>query len=153
MKDDRIISEVEDRVPETSTKRRAKLVAERIPVYKQQALTYLEQEPGFKYRYVNDRPGRIQKFLRAGWELVKGDVADTYTGKGRSEASTQGSHIERITNPNGLHKNDILMRIPLDIYLEDQKEKEKQLDASEEDIDPTGQLRRARKLSSKFNNT
>lgn len=151
MKDDRIINDAEDRRPETSTSRENKLKKERIPLYKQQALVYTDKEPGWHYRFVNDEPGRINKFLKAGWELVKGDVEDTYSGKGRKEASSQGSYIKRIVDPNHIYADGYLMRIPLELWQEDQKFKDAQLDRIEEDLDAGGQLTIARKLGNRAN--
>lgn len=148
MTDTPIISDIEERIPETSTKRKVNLEKERIPIYKQQALVYSTQEPGWKYRMVNDTPGRIQKFLRAGWELVKGNVADTYSGTGRKEeTSASGSHISRIVDPDNIYKDGYLMRIPMEKWLADQKAKEDILQKNEEElVDGEGRLTVARKL-------
>lgn len=151
MQDDRIIPTIEDRKPETAATRAAKLKKERVPLYNQKALMYTDKEPGYTYRMVNDTPGRIQRFLKAGWELVKGAVEDTYSGKGRKEASSQGSYITRTVDPNHQYSEGHLMRIRTELYEQDQLAKEAALDRLEEELDANGKLTIARQLGPRAN--
>lgn len=126
---------------------------DRTPLYKQSAVTLKNRDPLFHYRLVNDTPGRIASFLQAGWEIVEGDNSETYSGKGRSEATQKGTMMTRRVN----ERNDApchdayMMRIPKELYEEDQKAKEKGWDQVEAEIDSTGELKKARILGPRAN--
>lgn len=138
-------AEVENRKPEAALTTEIK---ERVPLYKQNALDFFHREPGYRYRYVNDSYGRIDRFLRAGWAIVEGNAGDTYSGKGRSDIEGQkGSQIWRVVNfdKEAVTKNAVLMRIQEEFYNEDQKAKaDRVLEKEKENLDPTGKLMSAR---------
>lgn len=153
MKDDRINDEMEVRVPETAITREVELKKERKPMYEQNSLTYLKKDPNYRYREVNDTPGRIERYLAAGWEIVKGTVTDTYTGKGRKETAQQGSAVRSRVNPGQEHQFGILMRIPINLWNEDQAAKEKRRSDHEKAIlkDAANELHKARILGPRAN--
>jgi hypothetical protein len=79
-------------------------------------------EDGFQYRVINDRwkkePGRVQRALSAGWELVEHERSGENVG----------------TNEDGSEVKGVLMRIPQELYDEDQAVKNKALDEVDEQI-------------------
>lgn len=102
----------------------------RVPLHKRNTIKS-EGRPGFVRRIVNNTPGRIQAFLDAGYEVVTDgtEVGDPATGlsKGTSSASTRqvGGGIE-----------GVLMEIPVELYNEDQAEKQDLVDRTEQAILP-----------------
>ena len=94
------------------------------------------QDPNYVYRWVNDTPGRLQRFKDAGYEPV---VSDAEVGtKTVDRNSKLGSVITR--NVGGV-LTAVLMRIPKEWYDEDQAAKQTQIDESdkmlraEQDVD------------------
>jgi len=101
----------------------------RIPVGGRRDITSVDTTPeGYIDRWVNDNPGRIEKFKRAGYELVESaEVGDS---------SVDGTH-----NENGVVSRDMgkgvtayLMRQRKDYFLADQAEKQKIVDETEESL-------------------
>jgi hypothetical protein len=144
-------NEMQDRVPETAISRDVEERKERKPMYEQNSLTYFKKDPNFRYRSVNDVPGRVERFQAAGWEIVKGNVQDTYSGKGRKEATQQGSAIRSRVNPGQEHQFGIIMRIPINLWEKDQKVKEAKRIEQEKFIDAEGKLNKARILGPRSN--
>jgi hypothetical protein len=152
MTDKKEESLLEDRSREDGLSRE-KMRKDRTPLYKQSAVTLKNRDPLFHYRLVNDTPGRIAAFLEAGWEIVEGDKNETYSGKGRSEGAQDGSLMKRRVN-EGLTApchNAYVMRIPKEFFAEDQEEKNRRNEELIEDIDPSGEIRRAIILGSRAN--
>lgn len=89
-------------------------------------LTVSNQDPNYYYRWVNDTPGRIQRFLDGGYEIVNHDtdVGDRMVDSG-SKIGTA------VTRQVGGAIQAYLMRIPLEWYNEDQEAKMEQIDALE----------------------
>lgn len=88
---------------------------ERIPFGMPQRKFNCPENDGFHYRIFNDgwaaEPGRIQRAKLAGYEIVEG-----------AEPIPVGS------NENGTAIKGILMRIPQELYDQDQKAKQKEVD-------------------------
>lgn len=135
------------------TNREDKLRAERVPLHKQNTLTLLNPDKNFAYRWVNDTYGRIEAFKCAGWEIVEGDIQHTYSGKGREIETQRGSQIWRTVNKkhDAPSKEAVLMRIPIEIFNEDQANKMEKIDADEKRIDPDGVVRKAQLMGSHVN--
>ncbi len=85
-----------------------------------------EQKDGFKRRFVNEDPDRIQMFLDAGWTLVTdgSKAGDSQVGEARRLGSATGK-------PVGGGKTAVLMEIPEEYYQEDAAAKEKKIKATE----------------------
>jgi len=100
---------------------------ERIPVSgKRDVLTFKNRSPGFEYRVVKDKPGRIDRFLDGGYEIV---THPTEVGDKRvATPAPEGSPV-KISLGHGEH--GYLMRIPEEFYKEDQKRKQDDIDATE----------------------
>lgn len=110
----------------------------RVPLHAQRVLDVDNKDPNFEYRVVNELPGRIDKFLKAGWETVSGDVSTSDAGRVQ-DASQLGSVTRRVVNKSARAdaQTAILMRIPKEYYDEDQLAKQRQVDEKEASFDPT----------------
>ena len=95
-------------------------------------LTVKNLDPNYHYRIVNDIPGRIQRFLDAGYEIVPN--VDQIGDKVVDNGSKLGSAVTKKVGGNLV---GVLMRIPLDWYKEDQVAKQEQIDALELTMRPT----------------
>jgi len=122
----------------------------RVPLHLQQTLSYFDREPGFTYRFVNDNHGRISNFLKAGWEIVEGDSSSTFSGKGREVETQKSSQVWRTVNrgTDASTRDAVLMKIPTELYEEDQTAKVSQVAANEARLDPDGKLKSARRFGS-----
>ena len=89
-------------------------------------LAVRDQDPNYVYRWVNDTDGRLEKFKAAGYEAVTADVEVGTKSVDRN--SKLGSVI---TKSVGGKLTAVLMRIPKEWYVEDQKAKQNQLDAQD----------------------
>lgn len=94
---------------------------ERIPFGVPQSKLHSPSGDGYHYRVFNDNwrrePGRIQRALDAGYEVVK-----------NFESLAVG------TNDDGSEIKGVLMRIPQELYDEDQKLKQKEVDKVDQAI-------------------
>jgi len=94
---------------------------------KRDVLTVSNKDPNYEYRWVNDTPGRIQRFMDGGWEVVN---HDTEVG---GEAVDKGSRLgSAVTKSVGGIMTAVLMRIPKEWYDEDQVAKQEAIKALEE---------------------
>ena len=90
----------------------------RIPVGAGNKLEFSGKDPNYAYRIVNDNPGRLQMFLQAGYEFCTTETRES--DKGAAEA---GSTDTRIVADAGRGVKGYLMRIPKELYDEDQANK------------------------------
>lgn len=86
----------------------------------------LDQE-NYEHRWVNDVEGRLPMFLQGGWEFV--DQNGNPVGDGGVDNSTGTS--SRFSKGVGRGVTAYLMRIPKDLYLEDQARKEQDIKEKE----------------------
>ena len=103
----------------------------RRPLHAQNKLSF-EARPGYYRRIVNDAPGRIQKFLDAGYTVVQDD--STVINEASTGQAGLGSAVKRHV---GGGQYGVLMEIPLEFYKEDQEAKEVLLRRKEADIKPS----------------
>lgn len=124
-------------------------IKERVPLDEQGLLDYYDTDPGYVYRFVNDSPGRIDRFLRAGWVLEEGDTLSTYRKKGAGLESQKSSGIWRTVNykPNARCKEAVLMKLPKELYDEDQMRKIDRLSTLQDEIDQKGVIVQNQRLS------
>jgi hypothetical protein len=151
IKDD-IRSMIENRNREEN--REIKLKAKRIPMYEQNSLTFFDKDPNFAYRWVNDTYGRINSFQLAGWSFVEGDNSRTFSGKGREVENQSSSVMSRTVNSQGDNapcRIAYLMKLPIELYEEDQKVKMAKIDADEKRIDPGGEIRKKQMMGTRIN--
>lgn len=101
----------------------------RVPVGARRDITAVKDTPeGYVDRWVNDNPGRIQKFRDAGYEFVpKASVGDS---------GVDGTHNEDgvVSRDMGKNVTAYLMRQRKDYFQEDQAEKQKLVDQTEESM-------------------
>lgn len=106
---------------------------ERIPVSgPRDILTISDKDPNYEYRWVKDLPGRIQRFLDGGWEIV---VHEAQAGQRTVDSGSRlGSALTRQDGGFTL----VAMRIPVEWYKQDQESKQKELDALEDSLRADG---------------
>jgi hypothetical protein len=99
---------------------------DRVPVCYGNKLEFTCNDPAYIYRIVNDTPGRLDLFLRAGYEFTyEGDRA---ADKGAAETSQLDTRIS-VDAGGGLKA--YRMRISKKFYNEDQEAKLKTIEANE----------------------
>lgn len=110
---------------------------QRTPLHKQRALTATHRE-GWERRYVNESPDRIESYMLAGWTPVMDKNANSSDERAQSE-SQLGSVVRKVVNKdiNSSCRTAILMEIPKELYDEDQKDKQKEIDRIEASYDPS----------------
>jgi len=101
----------------------------RIPIGGRRNLTGVNDTPdGFVDRWVNDNPGRIERFKRAGYETVQAaSVGDSGVDSSHAKAGI-------VSRDMGQGVTAYLMRQRQDYFSDDQAAKQKDVDASEETI-------------------
>jgi hypothetical protein len=102
----------------------------RIPLGKRDRISF-RTEDGYHYHLINDKDGRLQKAIEGGYEHVESDknLGDAAVGT----AKKVGKYVSM---PVGNGVTGYLMRIKQEWYDEDQKEKQKVVDASERAMKP-----------------
>ena len=89
-------------------------------------LTVIEKDPNYVYRWVLDKPGRVQRFVDAGYEIVN---HETEVGQSTVDRGSRlGSAVTYSTGGSVL----VLMRQRREWYNEDQDAKQRDLDALEQ---------------------
>lgn len=101
----------------------------RVPVGGHRDITAVKDTPdGYVDRWVNDNPGRVEKFKRAGYEHVE--------SAGVGDSNVEGTHSEDgvVSRDMGKGVTGYLMRQRKDYYTEDQAAKQEIVDATEESL-------------------
>jgi len=102
--------------------------AERVPVSEgRNVLTVKNPDPNFKYRFVNDDEDRVEMFKRGGWIPVGKNEEDTEDAVANTADSTSSVKEKYV----GGGKKAILMKLPKDLYDEDQARKQARIDELE----------------------
>ncbi len=112
----------------SSEEARADSRPKRIPVSGQRdILTVPNMDPAYVYRWVNDEPGRIAKFLEASYEFVpvEGQVGDATVDSSHSIESAVSKTVKRTGG------QAYLMRIRKEYYDEDFLAKMQKIDDGE----------------------
>jgi len=107
-----------DRLNERKSKMR-----KRVPL-KDQNVIFASQKAGFKRRVVADRPGRLRAFETAGYTFVYKKDEPDYQSYGSSRDETGG----KVTFHLGNGEIGYLMEIPLELWEEDQRAKQADID-------------------------
>jgi hypothetical protein len=92
----------------------------RVPVSQRNILTVKGKDPNYEYRVVNDTEDRIAQFLDGGYELV--DKASVDVGDKRVSQGTSVGSKKVFSVGQGIKGH--LMRIPRELYEEDQRNKQ-----------------------------
>ncbi len=99
----------------------------RIPISgRREILSIRGKEPGFEYRIVKDKPGRIDMLKDAGYEIVDHNVQ-----VGEKRAGVAGAEGSPVKIGLGGGEQGYLMRQKKEWYDEDQKAKQDAIDAAE----------------------
>lgn len=105
----------------------------RVPIHEQRDQMGTDQRPGFIRRWVNDIPGRVEKFLRGGYEVVRDDEVKVGDGGVTDNNIALGTgarkNVGRTRAGEGTHA--VLMEIPIELYEEDQRAKQAAVDATD----------------------
>jgi hypothetical protein len=106
---------------------------ERIPVNgnTRNILTVSNREPGYHYRWVINDPDRVAKFKEAWYEPVEGSE-NLKVGDRKVDTSAGTSSVVEARAGGG--KKYVLMRIPEELWQEDQAAKHRQVDESEAEM-------------------
>jgi len=84
------------------------------------------KDSGFEYRIVNDTPGRVADMKARGYEIAEGEEEFSSTlDDSTAVGSVKQKHV-------GAGTKAVLMRIPKEFYVEDQKMKEEHIDRLEQ---------------------
>lgn len=93
-----------------------------------------KKRPGYVRRWVNEDTGAVEAYKEAGWECVSGseDISDSRV----QNESKLGSVVRRVVNRDrdASAKTAVLMEIPEEWYEEAQKEKQLEVDKTEQAI-------------------
>lgn len=92
----------------------------RVPVSSRNRLEVKGQDPNYAYRIVNDDDDRVARFQEGGWELCSSETVGALGNKRVDDASAVGSAAHFSV---GKGTKAVLMRIPKDWALEDQRTK------------------------------
>lgn len=105
----------------------------RVPIHEQRDQLSTEQKPGFVRRWVNDIPGRVERFLKGGYEIVRDDDVkvgdDGVTDNNIALGSGARKNVGRTRAGEGTQA--VLMEIPKELYEEDQKAKQAKVDEAD----------------------
>jgi hypothetical protein len=105
----------------------------RTPVGRRNRLTVTNKDAGYVYRFVNDTGDNVLRYQEAGYEFAP-DSKHTVGDKRVNMATSEGS-IKQVSV--GGDMKAFLMRIPKDIYEDQQKAKQARVDQLEEDTKRT----------------
>lgn len=105
----------------------------RIPVHQRKVQKFrTDKDPHYHYHVVNDIEDRVEVFKEAGYEVVSGcdvDQADPQAGK-------PGQVGSPVIKSVGGGIQGVLMRIPIELYNEDQEAKAQKIKETERSMDP-----------------
>ena len=114
-----------------TVKAREAIKRERKPLSSQNRIEVVGDIPGFKTRIVKDIPGRIDRFLDAGWEPVGTD--EVRVGTSRANVATPESDNVNYIDLGGGERG-LLMKQPKEWNDEDVAIRQKQVDEQEKAI-------------------
>lgn len=119
------------RITRTATTNRSPERQKRIPVSGEgrNIFTLENRDPNYVYRWVNDKDGRIQRFIDGWWDFV---YHEDYTGDRSAENAKDPDSM--VTKKVGGDVTAYLMRIKKEYYEEDQRAKAKHIDEIEESM-------------------
>lgn len=117
------------------------VLGKRTPIRKQKAVG-IKDKPGFFRYQVVEHPGEVEKFLLAGYRPVEGKDLDLRDSRVQHD-SQLGEVVRTVVNRNtiGMATTAIWMEIPMEQYLEDQKEKNEEYNSQIDSWSPKGKMR------------
>jgi len=108
---------------------------ERVPLGIARQKLKVHEIKGYKLRWINDTPGRLNEARRGGYEFVQADEIDGKFGDTDIDQTNRdlGSRVCRaVSQTTGLKA--YLMKIPLEYYEADQRAKQKEIDEVDQAI-------------------
>ena len=99
----------------------------RTPLGTRNRLTFKGLDENFHYHVINDKDGRLQRAQDGGYEFV--ESTEGLGDQMAAEASKMGKNVSK---PVGHGVTGYLMRIPKELYDEDQKAKQREVAATEQ---------------------
>lgn len=115
----------------------SKKFGKRTPLHQQRAIG-IKERAGYVRRLVNELPGRIERFIEAGWQPVTGNDQADHDNRLQSGKEKLGSlyrpQVNRRSDAQCTHA--IWMEIPENLYNEDQADKMAEQDRKMEGLDP-----------------
>lgn len=95
----------------------------------QQKLSLLKHDPGFHYHWINDYPGRVTQAQLGGYAFVMAEEVNLLPGVVDLNTDA-GSRVSMIVGQadNGEPLRAFLMKIPLDLYQENQAYHQQRVD-------------------------
>lgn len=85
---------------------------------------------GYKRRWINDRDDRIRRAQEGGYSLVERDKGDYIDPDTSNRNDSLANSVSKVVDSDGTKA--YLMEIPVAYYNADQKEKQKQIDKTED---------------------
>lgn len=97
---------------------------------------------GYRRRLVNEVPGAVNEFLKAGWSLVKDESADISDPSMQKGSNLGTDVIRRVVNrdPRAPCHSAVLMEIPEEDFADIQAYKDAELERIEQTWDPKKSL-------------
>lgn len=122
-----------ENLPKVDQPRAKRNKRERIPVNgnTKNILTVTNRDPDYHYRWVLNDPDRVLKFKEAWYEVVE-RTDDLKVGDRKVDTSAGTSSI--VETRAGMGRKYVLMRLPKDLWEEDQRAKQHQIDVSEAEM-------------------
>lgn len=119
--------------PKVDQPRQRRNKKERIPVNgnTKNLLTVSNRDPDYHYRWVLDDPDRVAKFKEAWYEPVE-RTEELKIGDRKVDTSAGTSSV--VTTRAGGGRKYVLMRLPKELWEEDQKAKQRLIDESEAEM-------------------
>lgn len=101
---------------------------QRAPLGKRDRLAIKNKEDGFTYRIVNDVDDRVEQLMERGYEVCSKEQVGAIGNKRVDNTSSVGSAAHFSV---GQGTKAVVMRVPEDLYKEDQRAKQAEIDALE----------------------
>lgn len=105
----------------------------RVPLHEQRDQLTTEKKDGFVRRWVNDIPGRVEKFLNAGYSVVQDANVKVGTDGVDTNNIALGTGARKDVGRTRSSENTqaVLMEIPVELYEADQKAKQSKVDETD----------------------
>lgn len=121
-----------DNLPKVDQPRPKRNKKDRIPVNgnTKNILTVSNRDPNYHYRWVINDPDRVAKFKDGWYEIVQ----DENLKVGDRKVDTSAGTSSVVETRAGAGRKFVLMRLPKELWEEDQREKQRQVDLSEAEM-------------------
>lgn len=113
----------------------------RVPVHKQSSLS-VKPRPGYRTVIINDSPGRIDSFIKAGYEIRQDAGASNLATKTLQQSSTEGAPFRIRVNErhDAQTQYAYVMDIPEELAAQDDEDRAAESREHIKQIDPENRL-------------